>query len=134
MPLPALQVLVYPTLDCRRKTESVKAYAEHLGLTRSLIEYFDGHYLGDPADARHPMASPQRHRALKGQPPTLMVVCTDPLRDEGLEYAARLEKVKVPVTLLDYPQLVHGFFGMGGMVRSARKAILEICDTMGKML
>ena len=28
----------------------------------------------------------------------------------------------------------NGFFGMGGMVRSARKAILEICDTMGKML
>lgn len=134
MPVPRSQCLIYPTLDASRSSQSMKDYAEHLGLTRSLIDWFDHHYLGDPADARHPMASPSRHRKLKGQPDTVMVVCRDPLRDEGLKYAARLERAGVNVTSLDYPSLIHGFFGMGGMIPAARKALLEICDAFGKML
>lgn len=134
MPLPAAQCLVYPTLDASRSSDSMKALGEHLGLTRSLIDWFDHQYLPDPGEARHPMVSPCRHRKLKGQPATLMVVCKDPLRDEGLDYAGRLSKVGVPVTVLDYPHLVHGFFGMGGMIPAARRALLEICDTFGKML
>ena len=134
MPVPRAQCLVYPTLDASRSSESMKTYGAYLGLTRSLIDWFDHHYLSDPADARHPMASPSRHRKLKGQPDTVMVVCRDPLRDEGLAYAGRLEKAGVEVALLDYPALVHGFFNMGGMIPAAREALLEICDTFGKML
>lgn len=134
MPTPRAQCLVCPTLDASRTSQSMKDFAEHLGLTRSLINWFDHHYLADPADARHPMASPCRHRKLKGQPDTVMVICRDPLRDDGLDYAERLEKARVDVELLDYPQLIHGFFGMGGMIPAARKALLEICDTFGKML
>ena len=134
MPTPRAQCLAYPTLDASRSSESMKLYGEHLGLTRSMIDWFDHHYLGDPADARHPMASPIRHRKLKGQPATVLTVCTDPLRDEGLDYARRLEKAGVQVDLLDYPELVHGFLCMGGMIPAARRALLEICDTFGKML
>lgn len=134
MPRPAVQCLVYPTTDARRNTDSMKALGEHLGLTRALIGYFDGHYLGDPADAKHPEVSPILHRNLKTQPKTLLAVCKDPLRDEGLAYGKRLADAGVAVTTLDYPQLIHGFYGMGGMVPAARTALLEIFDTLGKML
>ena len=56
------------------------------------------------------------------------------MRDEGLAYGKRLEEAGVEVTTLDYPHLIHGFYGMGGMVPAARRAILEIFDTLGKML
>ena len=63
---------------------------------------------------------------LRGLPPAIVVVCSDPLRDEGARYAARLSEAGVDVSLLEYPQLIHGFFTMAGAVPSAATAVAEI--------
>ena len=114
--------------------ESVSRYAEHLGLTRSLIHWFRDHYYNSLNDAQHPMASPLLAASVEHLPAALVVVARDPLRDQGLAYAERLRLAGVAVAELDYDYLVHGFFGMGGVVPAARHAILEICRTFGKML
>jgi acetyl esterase len=41
------------------------------------------------------------------------------LRDDGANYAAALEKAGVPVTMKEYPGMIHGFFGHGFMVDDA---------------
>mgnify|MGYP000663335165 CR=1 FL=1 len=58
----------------------------------------------------------------------ILITATDPLRDEGLEYGEKLRAAGVDVTALDYPQLVHGFLTMGGVIPAARKAVNAICD------
>jgi acetyl esterase len=40
----------------------------------------------------------------------------DPLFDEDVAYAAKLEKAGVPVTLVRYEGMIHEFFKMGGFV------------------
>jgi acetyl esterase len=134
LPMPAAQCLIYPQVDGRMIDESVSRYAEHLGLTRSLIHWFRNHYYRSLSDAQQPMASPLLAANVDHLPPALVIVARDPLRDQGLAYAARLRRAGVEVVERDYDHLVHGFFGMGGVVPAARNAILEICRTFGKML
>jgi hypothetical protein len=55
----ALQVLVYPVTDLSSfATGSYEEFAEDHYLTRSLMEWFRGHYLSNMDDARNPQASP----------------------------------------------------------------------------
>ncbi len=105
--LPALQVLIYPTTDGALKHPSVQTLGQGFGDYR---------------------VSPLRNPDLSGLPSTILITATDPLRDEGLEYGEKLRAVGVDVTSLDYPQLVHGFLTMGGVIPAARKAVNAICD------
>ena len=47
----------------------------------------------------------------------------DPLRDEGKAYADKLDAAGVPVTYVNYPGMIHGFFSMRSMVPKAREAV-----------
>ena len=49
----------------------------------------------------------------------------DPLRDEGEEYAARLEAAGVRVDTVRYDGLVHGFVDMGPMSPAAGSALAD---------
>ena len=51
----------------------------------------------------------------------------DPLLAQNLAYAVALRAAGVPTVLREYPDLVHGFFGMGGVSASAEKAADELC-------
>ena len=46
----------------------------------------------------------------------------DPLLDQNLAYAKVLAAAGVPTVLREYPDLIHGFFGMGGVSASAERA------------
>jgi acetyl esterase len=54
----------------------------------------------------------------------------DPLCDEGVAYARRLDEAGVQTAHLHMPTQVHGFLTMGRIVRAADTAI----DTAGAML
>jgi acetyl esterase len=48
---------------------------------------------------------------LAGLPPAVVLVAElDPLRDEGLAYATRLQQAGVVATVHEAPGMVHGFF------------------------
>lgn len=124
----ALQVMVYPVTDLSSfETASYREFAEGYGLTAAEMEWFRGHYLAHPEDARSVRASPLLAHDLRGLPPALVITAEcDPLRDEGEAYAARLQEAGVAVCLTRYDGMVHPFFSWVGGVRQAGEAIAQV--------
>jgi acetyl esterase len=123
------QLLVYPVTDYHTPgTPSYAENAEGYGLTRATMEWFWGHYLKDVSDAAHPFASPLRAPDLGRLPPALVMTAEyDPLRDEGERYAERLRAAGVPVRLVRYDGVNHGFLSWVGVVDKAGAAMSDAC-------
>ena len=120
------QALVYPVTDWKFDTASYARNAEGYGLTLPAMRWYWDHYLGE-ADGRHPEASPLRAGSLAGVAPALVVVCEfDPLRDEGIAYAERLQEAGVPARLSEYEGMIHGFIRMQAMVDRSQDLLNEL--------
>jgi acetyl esterase len=106
--LPAFQLLVYPVLDDRLGTRSMRALVRTPGWNATASAQMWELYLGSGAPTA--LAAPGRADDLAGLPTTYVVVAEhDPLHDEGVEYAARLAAAGVAVTLDDIAGVPHGF-------------------------
>jgi acetyl esterase len=108
----ALQALIYPCIDDRQDAyTSMTENAEGLFLTARDMAWFWDRYV--PADLRNdPRAVPARvgDAELRGVAPAYVQTAEyDPLRDEGEAYAARIADAGVPVEVVRYPGVVHGF-------------------------
>jgi acetyl esterase len=119
MPLPALQLLIYPWTNPSGQTRSQTLFAEGYFLTKRDIDWFRDHYLdGASVDATDPRVSPLLADDLSGLPPALVLTAGfDPLRDEGNQYAEAMRAAGVTVDLREFGSLVHGFanfFPLGG--------------------
>jgi acetyl esterase len=125
-PAVVFQLLIYPATAAAFDTPSYHDNAEGYLLTTADMRWFWGHYLNGPADAANPYASPLRAPRLGGLPPALVITAEfDPLRDEGEQYAHRLEEAGVPARLTRYDGMIHGFFGMTHLMDKAKAAVLE---------
>ena len=123
---PALshQVLLYPATDM---TAAHPATASTPFLSGPEMEAYRRHYLAD-ADPSDPMASPLLASDHHGLPPALIQVAEhDPLRDDGIRYAAGLRAAGVPVRLTEYVGMPHGYLNFPGLCRVAPQALAEIC-------
>ncbi|MCG6203497.1 alpha/beta hydrolase [Rhodopseudomonas sp. HC1] len=128
-PMLAGQVLIYPATDFAMSHPSHSEPETSVLLTHSVIRWFRDHYLGGSHDAEDWRASPARVETLAGLPPAFVITAgADPLRDEGDEYARRLEDAGVPVKHRTYPGQFHGFFTMGKLLQQANVAVSEIGD------
>jgi acetyl esterase len=126
---PALrcQVLVYPAVDFGWDTPSSLANAEGYLLQRGSMEWFWNHYVQDPTDADNPYCSPLRASDHSGLPPALVVTAEfDPLRDDGANYAAKLDAAGVKVKLSEYKGMIHGFLWMSGVLDQSRAVVDEV--------
>jgi acetyl esterase len=124
------QMLLYPVTDYHTPgTPSYAENAEGYGLTRSTMEWFWDHYLGDPAEADNPHASPLRATSLARLPPAYVVSAEyDPLRDEAERYGERLRGAGVPVEIVRCAGMNHGFLFWVGIVGGADTAMEAACD------
>src|SRR5699024_4239124 len=104
------------------------------GLDRAMMAWFRGHCLQDETWVPDLRLSPLRNPDFSAHPATVIATATDPLRDEGLAYAAKLREAGIAVTSLDYPRLVHGFITMGGVIPAARQAVDDFCGEIRKSL
>jgi acetyl esterase len=121
-----LQLLVYPVIDHSFETGSYGDFAEGHSLTRDGMRWYWNHYLGD-VDGHHPDASPGRESDLAGLAPAFIATAElDPLRDEGEDYASRLEQAGVPTTLVRYDGMIHGFLRMPAAVDRAGDALDDL--------
>src|SRR5690606_36902161 len=88
-----LQALICPVTDSRRNTASYERNAEGYYIDRWQMEWFWDCYVPRAADRIDPYASPAHAQTLEHAPDAIVIVAgLDPLADEGLEYAARLER------------------------------------------
>jgi len=121
------QVLVYPATDFAMTHPSHSEPETSILLTHTVIRWFRDHYLRSPADAEDWRASPARIERLAGLPPAYVLTAgADPLRDEGEQYARRLEQAGVAVTYRSFPGQFHGFFTMGKLLDQANVAARDI--------
>ncbi len=68
---------------------------------------------------------------LVGVAPALVITAEhDPLRDEGEAYARKLETEGVPTKQHRYPDMIHGFFQMGGLIDAGKDAIQEAASAL----
>jgi acetyl esterase len=106
----AFQMLIYPVLDDRCETLSMKNGKDlYIWTSQNALDSWN-HYIGKDRSNVSPYAAPARADDLSGLPPAYVVTCEhDPLRDEGIIYATRLMAAGVPVELHHYPGTVHAF-------------------------
>jgi acetyl esterase len=124
LPPVAFQLLIYPVTDMGMGHESYQRITEGYPLVASTMVWFVDHYLRERADAADWRASPLRAASLAGTAPAMVVTCAhDPLCDEGVDYARRLDREGVPVTHLHFNDQMHGFLTMGKMIRASRTLI-----------
>ncbi|GAA4116686.1 alpha/beta hydrolase [Nocardioides fonticola] len=106
-PALAFQSLGVPELDDRLDTPSMRhADAMPMWSRSQGAKSWEFYLGGQDADG---YAAPARMADLAGLPPAYVVTCElDPLRDEGIAYAARLLAAGVSVELHSYPGTFHG--------------------------
>jgi acetyl esterase len=124
------QLLAYPVIDVagnyadadeNARFPSRAENAEGYFLSRAVMQWFAGHYLGDTKQGTDWRVSPLRAKSLAGLAPA--VVCTawfDPLRDEGKAYADALAAAGVTTQYYQGDGLIHGYFGLGEASETAR--------------
>jgi acetyl esterase len=124
----AFQLLLYPGIWPDEETQSRKDLDGPV-LTRAAIAWFD--------KCLAALGHPQAHRAMlgaadvAGTPPALVVTAGyDPLKDEGRDYAARLNAAGVKATHVEYPAMVHDFYLMGDVSPAVVEAAKETAQAL----
>lgn len=108
------QALIYPATDVTMASPSLREHAHAPVLTRRSVDAFRDHYVRPGHDVRDPLVSPLFGR-LDGLPPALVQTAdVDPIRDDGIRYAAALREAGVPTRLTNYLRVPHGFASMPG--------------------
>jgi acetyl esterase len=127
------QLLVYPLLDHRAETASMREPIDPAFLGPRDVAWCWSHYLAEPGDGASPFASPLRACDLRGLPPALVLTAEhDPLRDEGTLYAARLRDAGVPVESLRFDGVAHGFFSRPDRYDAAVEAQARAAAILGR--
>ena len=129
-PMPAFQLLIYPSVDPAMSFPSVDEFATGYFLTKNGMSWFRDHYLESPDQANDSELN-FLQQDLAGLPPAwLMTAGFDPLRDEGKAYAEALERFSVPVTHICYTDMIHAFVSFAGGIKAGAAAL----QRMGSVL
>jgi acetyl esterase len=117
LPAPGFQLLFYPATDMAGNTTAYQRFLEGYPLTTATMRWFIDHYIPDHAQRIDWRASPLRAASLAGTPPAFVMTCGhDPLVDEGIAYARRLDQEGVSVTHLHVADQMHAYLTMGRFI------------------
>lgn len=129
----ALQVLAYPATELEESFPSLAENADGYMVTEQMLSHIQHAVAGSTnhLDLTSPWFSPRRQSNLHGLAPAVIVSAgLDPIRDDGLDYAARLRKASVPVQLLHYPGQFHGFLNFDAINDGASDALRRIAGAL----
>ncbi len=109
-PLPRGQVLLYPSLDARFNTPSMKKYTDVPVINADAINSYRKIIHADWSEGNRYYMSPTEADDFKGLCDTYIETAEfDALHDEGIEYAKKLEENGVRVVLNETNGTVHSF-------------------------
>jgi acetyl esterase len=134
-PRPAAQLLIYPATDLTTKRESFRLFSSGFFLTERDVDWYKAQYAPDPTAWPDPRLSPLLADDNHGLPPTIVATAGfDVLRDEGEEYARRLQHAGVRVELRRVAGQIHGFANATGVSPAAREAMRDLAGRLRAML
>lgn len=129
-----MQALLYPCLDTRFDRRSMIEDRDPM-LSREAMRFFWSAYLEGRLDTKDPNAVPMRRESLSGLAPAYLVVGEfDPLRDETMEYAERLDRDGVTADCQVVPGCIHGLFRARFVSEVARKEFDRLCEALRRAL
>jgi len=132
--LPLGQLLVYPFVDGLAEGGSMDSCAASYPLSRDTMSWFGEQYLSDDIDVSSALFSPAQGD-LTALPPAIVVTAGfDPLRDQGIAYAAALDDAGVATIGRCEDVLSHSFLSMDGMIPEARAAHDRVVDDLRALL
>ena len=121
------QVLVYPVTDLTCQQPSYRDLGTGYPLTAERMHNYIKLYLAEPQQASDVRASPLLAASLVGQPPALVVVAgLDPLIDEGIAYAKRLQAAGIAAEVIEVADHPHGFLGWTREAKASRDTLALI--------
>jgi len=121
---PAAQLLAYPATDLAKSRRPLNLPRRwDVVLTHEHIDWLNDQ-MARCTDLADPSLSPLHAGTADGVAPTILLTAGfDPLCEEGLAYADKLDASGVPVMLLHYPGQFHGFLSFDGVLGHAREAL-----------
>lgn len=127
------QLLMYPALDASCSAPSFGT--EFPGfLSSGQMRWYWDQYAPDrngKALASDRRASPMAGPIGADTPAaTIVVAGNDPLHDEAVAYAEKLQAAGVPCALQSYPGAIHGFASLVGLVPLANEAVSAAAKTL----
>ena len=127
-PVISHQALIYPATDMTVHDRAAAANPSAPFLSAEEMAAYRRMYLGPDGDTSNPLASPLLADDHGKLPPALIQLAEhDPLREDGVRYAAALRAAGVPVRITEYVGMPHGFMNFPGLSRSAPQALAELC-------
>jgi acetyl esterase len=129
--LPLLQVLAYPVADMCDRWPSYRERGHGYTLDAEFARWALRNYLPPDPDPNDPYLLPLGANDLRGLPPTLLMTAEfDPLRDEGIAYAQRLQAASVVVEHIHVQDQMHGFLLLDRAVSRAGDLIDRLADEL----
>lgn len=132
---PQFQLLLYPTLDLALSQPSMDEMSEGYFITKKEMEYYVKNYLrhGEPNCF---LTSPIHYARLDKLPPAIILTAEcDPLRDDGKQYAVKLQKAGVYVKHREASGMIHAFMQMYVSFRSETDLYMAwVSEEMKKVL
>ena len=104
------QILLCPCVSGQLDTPFMRSFDPPF-LTAEEVEWFFRQYVPDQEDRSNPDAFPLHATDFSGLAPAFVATAEwDILRDQGVQYGAKLQAAGVPVVGLTYTGSFHGFF------------------------
>ena len=122
----AAQVLIYPTTDLNHATDSMEEFKTGYLLEAEKVRWYNSLYVPKGKNKSDPDISPLYAKNIADLPPTLVMTAGyDPLRDEGLMYAAKLAENNVKVHHYHFDNMIHAFLNFGKLVPNEFNVLCE---------
>lgn len=129
------QVLIYGAFGRDLTLPSYQRHAFAPGLTLADVVYYGEMRFDGARPPRDVTAVPLDAEAFDTLPPTALFCAEcDPLASESVEYAARLAKAGVAVTLTQEPGLVHGYLRARTLCAGAHDSFVRIIGALRGMV
>ena len=125
----AFQVLISPSLDYYNQYQSKDLFGDGYLLDTNFRTWLAYNYLNNDEERTNPIVSPVLSSTIYSSPPTIILVGgLDPLKDEGLAYAEKLQLIGVDVNVIEYKDMIHCFSQYINHLSSANEALEKIFD------